>query len=67
MKSKIEKKIKETLEAILRKDHIDYFDYQILKAELGTLEMKENAEKYAAEAEERKEQFSKLTELMFNK
>lgn len=53
MKEKIEKKIKECIEAILRKEHLDFQDYQTLTAEIGRIKADEAAAKYEAEKEER--------------
>lgn len=53
MKEKIERKIKECIEAILRKEHLDFQDYQTLTAEIGRIKADEAAAKYEAEKEER--------------
>ena len=53
MKEKIEKKIKESINAILRKEYLDFEDYQMLTAELGRIKADEAAAKYEAEKEER--------------
>ena len=53
MKEKIEKKIKESSNAILRKEYLDFEDYQMLTAELGRIKADEAAAKYEAEKEER--------------
>lgn len=53
IKEKIEKKIKESVDAILRKEHLDFEDYQMLTAELGRIKSDEAAAKYEAEKEER--------------
>ena len=53
MKEKIERKIKESIDALLRKEHLDYEDYQMLTAELSRIKADEAAAKYEAEKEER--------------
>lgn len=53
MKEKIEKKIKESINAILRKEYLDFEDYQMLTAELGRIKADEAAAKYEVEKEER--------------
>jgi hypothetical protein len=65
MKEKIEKKIKECIDSILRKEHIDYEEYQTLAAEFGRLEAKEKAEKWEAETEERNKRMAELVTLPF--
>ena len=65
MKEKIEKKIKECIDSILRKEHIDYEEYQTLAAEFGRLEAKEKAEKWEAESEERNKRMAELMSLPF--
>lgn len=52
-KEKIEKKISDCIDAIIRKEHIDYQDYQTLTAELSRIKADEAAAKYEAEKEER--------------
>lgn len=65
MKEKIEKKIKECIDSILRKEHIDYEEYQTLAAEFGRLEAKEKSEKWEAETEERNKRMAELVALPF--
>ena len=59
MKDKIEAKIEAHVRSILKKDAIDYADYQILAAELTRIAQKEQAEKWEAEKEKRSEEMIK--------
>ena len=55
MKDKIEAKIEAHVKSILKKDAIDFSDYQILVGELGRISAKEQAEKWEADKETRNE------------
>ena len=57
MKEKIEDKIGAHVRSILKKDAIDFNDYQILIGELGRITAKEQAEKWEADKETRNETF----------
>ena len=59
MKDKIEAKIEAHVRSFLKKDAIDYADYQILAAELTRIAQKEQAEKWEAEKEKRSEEMIK--------
>lgn len=52
MKDKINEKINSHVMSILKKDAIDYEDYQILRNELARIEMQEAKEKSEAAANE---------------
>ena len=67
MKERIEKKIKSSIEAILRKEHIDLADYQMLTTELARLNADERAKKRDEENAERNECMSKLMAMTFTK
>ena len=60
MKEKIEAKIEAHVKSILKKDAIDYSDYQILISELNRLALKEQAEKWEADKTNRMETMTKL-------
>lgn len=65
MKDKIQDKIHAHVASILKKDAIDFADYQILCAELSKLEAKESAEKFENEKDERNEKMAKMFAEMF--
>ena len=60
MKEKIEEKIVAHVKSILKKDAIDFADYQILIGELNRLAAKEQAEKWEADKESRMENIVKM-------
>ena len=60
MKEKIEAKIEAHVRSILKKDAIDFSDYQILIGELGRITQKEQSEKWEAEKESRMESMVKM-------
>ena len=60
MKEKIEAKIEAHVRSILKKDAIDFSDYQILIGELGRIIQKEQSEKWEAEKESRMESMVKM-------
>ena len=60
MKEKIEAKIEAHVKAILKKDYIDWSDYQVLVGELARLDVKEKAEKWEADKENRMESMMKM-------
>lgn len=60
MKEKIEEKIVAHVKSILKKDAIDFTDYQILIGELTRLATKEQAEKWEADKESRMESMMKM-------
>lgn len=60
MKEKIEAKIEAHVRSILKKDAIDFSDYQILIGELGRIVQKEQSEKWEAEKESRMESMVKM-------
>lgn len=60
MKEKIEAKIEAHVKSILKKDAIDFSDYQILIGELGRIATKEQAEKWETEKESRMESMVKM-------
>lgn len=60
MKDKIEAKIEAHVKSILKKDAIDFSDYQILVGELGRIAAKESAQKWEDEKEERNEQLAAM-------
>ena len=53
MIEKIEAKIEAHVKSILKKDAIDYCDYQVLVGEISRLKSKEQAAKWEASQEER--------------
>lgn len=67
MKEKIEKKIRECIESILRKEHIDFQDYQTLTAELGRIKADEAAAKYEEEKAERDAKMAQMLGYVFMK
>lgn len=60
MKEKIENKIEMHVKSILKKDAIDYCDYQILVGELNRIAAKEQAAKWEADKETRMENLMKM-------
>lgn len=60
MKEKIQDKIRSHVASILKKDAIDFCDYQILCAELSKLNAQEAAKKFESESEERNEKMAKM-------
>ena len=67
MKEKIEKKISEHINSILRKEHLDFVDYQILTAEISRIKADEAAKKYEEETAERNERMSQLMSFAMGK
>ena len=60
MKDKIESKIEAHVKSILKKDAIDFTDYQILVGELNRIATKEQAAKWEADKESRMENVVKM-------
>ena len=60
MKEKIEAKIEAHVKSILKKDAIDFADYQILVGELSRIATKEQTEKWEADKESRMESMLKM-------
>ena len=60
MKEKIENKIDLHVKSIMKKDAIDFCDYQILIGELNRIAAKEQAAKWEAEKETRMENLMKM-------
>ena len=60
MKEKIEAKIEAHVKAILKKDYLDFGDYQVLVGELARLAAKEQAAKWEADKENRMESMLKM-------
>ena len=67
MKEKIEKRIKQHIETIIKKEYLDVSDYQTLVAELGRLETIEKSQKWENETEERNERLAQLMSVAFAK
>ena len=67
MKEKIEKKITSYINSILRKEHIDSTDYQVLTADLARVKADEAAKKWEDEADERNERMAQLMCSAFGK
>lgn len=67
MKDKIEKRIKQHIESIIKKEHLDIADYQTLINELNRLDVAEKAKKWESESEERNERLSQLMSLAIGK
>lgn len=67
MKEKIEKRIAKHIETVLKKDHLDFMDYQTLTAELGRIKADEAAKKWEDEAEERNEKMAQILCSTFSK
>lgn len=64
MKEKIEAKIEAHVKSILKKDAIDFTDYQILVGELNRIASKEQAEKWEADKEARNENMVNILKAM---
>lgn len=67
MKEKIEKRLKDHIESVLKKEHLSYEDYQTLAAELGRIKADEAAKKWEDEAEERNAKMVQLFSSTFSK
>lgn len=64
MKEKIQSKINAHIASILKKDAIDFCDYQILCNELARLETKEKAEKMKGKSEELNDLMAKSLQML---
>lgn len=64
MKDKINEKINSHVMSILKKDAINYEDYQILRNELAHIEMQEAKEKSETAANESNSQFLKTISML---
>ena len=64
MKEKIEDKIESHIKSILKKDAIDFNDYQILISELTRINAKEQAEKWEADKDDRNTKFKNALEAL---
>lgn len=67
MKEKIENKINKHINFILRKEHLDFMDYQTLTAELARIKADEAAKKWEDETEERNAKMAQLMCSAFGK
>lgn len=67
MKEKIEKRIVKHIETVLKKEYLDFMDYQTLTAELGRIKADEAAKKWEDEAEERNAKMAQLFSNTFSK
>lgn len=67
MIQKIEAKMEAHVKSILKKDAIDFGDYQILSDYLVRLTKKKEAEEWEAQSEERNEKFKVLCETLMSK
>jgi hypothetical protein len=67
MIQKIEVKMENHVKSILKKDAIDFADYQILADYLARLNRKKEAAEWEAESEERNERFKALCETLISK
>ena len=59
---KIKERIEKHIDFILNKEHIDYFDYQTLVAELNRHESEERQKKYEEDGKKRSEQMKSMLE-----
>lgn len=66
MIEKIEAKITAQVNSILKKDFIDFYDYQILIGEINRLKEKEKTEKWEEEKEQRNEAMKAALSNMFS-
>jgi hypothetical protein len=67
MIQKIESKMETHVKSILKKDAIDFGDYQILADYLARVTKKKEAEEWEAQSEERNERFKVLCETLISK
>ena len=65
MIEKIEAKIEAHVKSILKKDAIDYADYQVLIGEISRLKSKEQAEKWDNEKEERNAAMTQMLQTLY--
>lgn len=61
----IEAKIKEYINSIMRKEHLEFADYQTLTAEAGRLAAQEKAERDEKEMKERNEKMNQFMAYSF--
>ena len=66
MIEKIEAKIESHVKSILKKDSIDFFDYQILVGEIKRQSEKQKADKWNAEKEQRNEAMMNMLKTAMN-
>jgi hypothetical protein len=67
MIQKIQAKMEAHVKSILKKDFIDFADYQILADYLSRLNLKKDAAEWEAQSEERAEKLKAMWETMFQK